>query len=140
MSKLREVIGAAIAAGPEGAQQIGKATIFQEQALAEPRRPTEVQAEYLEAAEPQSKFIAPPPPAPKPVKLREAPFGPLLLAALTALSQRALLALAALRGLLLALSCFGLAWKISSQPSWPNLALLGLYAALVATLEWRARL
>lgn len=59
----------------------------------------------------------------------------LLVLALKTLSQRTVIALAALRGLVLAGSVFWLAMTVVENPSTPKLVGLGLYAAFVVIIE-----
>lgn len=60
----------------------------------------------------------------------------LLLLALKTLSQRTIVALAALRGLLLASSVFALAFRIVDDPSSLKLTGLGIYATFVLIAEF----
>jgi hypothetical protein len=59
----------------------------------------------------------------------------LLLLALKTLSQRTILAIAALRGLVLAGSVFWLAFTVCQSPDVPKLVGLGLYAGFVLLSE-----
>lgn len=60
----------------------------------------------------------------------------LLMLALKTLSQRTIVAVAALRGLLLAGTVFWLALTVVESPSTPKLVGLGLYAAFVLIAEF----
>lgn len=63
----------------------------------------------------------------------------LLLLALKTLGQRTIVALAALRGLILAGAVFGLALKIEENPTTDKLVGLGIFAGFVLLLELMAR-
>lgn len=63
----------------------------------------------------------------------------LLLTALAALSQRAVVAIASLFSLALAGSVFWLALAVAQQPSDRQIGVLGLYAAFVLALHWIKR-
>lgn len=80
-----------------------------------------------------------PPPVPAAAHDQQQRAARLMLTALAALSQRAVVAVAALFSLVLAASAFWLALVISTAPTNPQLICFGMYAVFVLALHWVKR-
>ena len=113
--------------------------------MAEPMRLREITEDMglearMEAQAPQRPRVAP---AQQPQEARhaqeQAAAIQLLRVALVALGQRFIIALAALRGLVLASAVFALCWAISHNPTFNQIALAAMFAVFVIVLEVAGR-
>ena len=110
--------------------------------MVEPRRLREITDE-LGVNQDDRQFVGQAPQAPQVqearVNEREQAANKLLLGtirlALQTLAQKTLIALAALRGLLLSAAVFGLMWHISDHPTINQIGLTALFAIFVIVLE-----